>query len=243
MTGARPVDRRRRRPLARRPGLFVFVGWVLLAGVVAVGRFLDGDPDEEQEEVAVAPATVVAEPEHAPVRVVATPPAPAPEPVTLPKKKRALPKPFEAVREFASPLLMPRLHLSRALVPKLVGLRSLLARARPGEPVAVTLTAYCLQGTTRRDQLVREGIVAADPRVFPLGGYVEVYVGRKYHGRFLIDDTGSRIRDGFLDIWTPCCREARRFGRQHGTAVLVPRPRGAHKDTLLTGRLRGLAAR
>ena len=112
-----------------------------------------------------------------------------------------------------------------------------------GEPVPVQLTAYCLQGTTRRDQLVREGIVAADPRVFPLGGYVEVYVGRKYHGRFLIDDTGSRIRDGILDIWTPSCREARRFGRQHGTAVLVPRPRGAHKDTLLTGRLRGLAAR
>ena len=114
---------------------------------------------------------------------------------------------------------------------------------RTGEPVPVQLTAYCLQGTTRRDQLVREGIVAADPKLFPLGRYVEVYIGRKYHGRFLVDDTGSRIRDGILDIWTPSCREARRFGRQRGTAVLVPRPRGAHKDTLLTGRLGGLAAR
>lgn len=112
-----------------------------------------------------------------------------------------------------------------------------------GEPVPVQLTAYCLQGTTRRDRWVREGIVAADPKLFPLGRYVEVYVGRKYHGRFLVDDTGSRIRDGILDIWTPSCHEARRFGRQRGTAVLVPRPRGAHKDTLLTGRLRGLAAR
>jgi 3D (Asp-Asp-Asp) domain-containing protein len=121
-----------------------------------------------------------------------------------------------------------------------------LGRKKPltvGEPVPVQLTAYCLQGTTRRDQEVREGIVAADPKLFPLGRYVEVYVGRRYHGRFLVDDTGSRIKDGILDIWTPSCREARRFGRQRGTAVLVPRPRGAKKDTLLTGRLRALATR
>lgn len=114
---------------------------------------------------------------------------------------------------------------------------------RIGEPVPVQLTAYCLEGTTRRDNLVREGIVAADPRLFPLGRYVELYIGRRYHGRFLVDDTGSRIRDGILDIWTPSCRDARRFGRKRGTAVLVARPRGAHKDTLLTGRLGGLAAR
>ncbi len=121
-----------------------------------------------------------------------------------------------------------------------------IGRTRPlrtGEPVPVQLTAYCLQGTTRRDRLVREGIVAADPKLFPLGRYVELYIGRRYHGRFLVDDTGSRIHDGILDIWTPSCREARRFGRQRGTAVLVVRPRGAHKDTLLTGRLGGLTPR
>ena len=114
---------------------------------------------------------------------------------------------------------------------------------RMGEPVPVQLTACCLQGTTRRDRLVREGIVAADPKLFPLGRYVELYIGRKYHGRFLVDDTGSRIRDGILDIWTPSCRDARRFGRRRGTAVLVVRPRGAHADTLLTGRLGDLASR
>ena len=79
---------------------------------------------------------------------------------------------------------------------------------RAGDPVPVQLTAYCLQGTTRRDNRVREGIVAADPRLFPLGRYVELYVGRRYHGRFLVDDTGSRIREGILDIWTPSCRDA-----------------------------------
>ena len=114
---------------------------------------------------------------------------------------------------------------------------------RRGEPVPVQLTAYCLQGTTRRDNLVREGIVAADPRLFPLGGYVEVYVGRKYHGRFLVDDTGGKIREGILDIWTPSCRKARLFGRRRGTVVLVARPRGAHPDTLTTGRLDGASTR
>jgi 3D (Asp-Asp-Asp) domain-containing protein len=134
-------------------------------------------------------------------------------------------------------------HLDGALV---VGARRDWAVRRDGpvhygDPVPVELTAYCLQGTTRRDRYVREGIVAADPRLFPLGRYIEVYVGRVYYGRFLVDDTGEKIRDGRLDIWTPTCREARLFGRQRGTAVLVPRPRGAMKDTLLTGRLGGAA--
>lgn len=110
-----------------------------------------------------------------------------------------------------------------------------------GDPVPVELTAYCLKGTTRRDRYVREGIVAADPRLFPLGRYVEVYVGRVYYGRFLVDDTGAKIQNGVLDIWTPTCRDARLFGRHRGTAVLVPRPRGAMQDTLLTGRLGGAA--
>jgi 3D (Asp-Asp-Asp) domain-containing protein len=108
-----------------------------------------------------------------------------------------------------------------------------------GDPVPVQLTAYCLKGTTRRDRYVRQGIVAADPKLFPLGRFVELYVGRRYVGRFLVDDTGDRIRGSILDIWTPECRDARLFGRRRGTAVLVPRPRGASADTLLTGQLQG----
>ena len=110
---------------------------------------------------------------------------------------------------------------------------------RLGDPVPVELTAYCLKGLTRRDHYVREGIVASDPKVFPLGHYLEVYVGKTYYGRFLIDDTGGVIKGNKLDIWTPTCREARLFGRVKGTAVLVPRPRDAAGDTLTTGRLGG----
>lgn len=96
---------------------------------------------------------------------------------------------------------------------------------RYGDPLPVGVTMYCLRGTTRRGRYVRAGIVAADPRFFPLARYIELYVGRTYLGRFLVDDTGKRIRGARIDVWTASCREARRFGLQRGTAVLVERPR------------------
>ncbi|HEX7978538.1 MAG TPA: 3D domain-containing protein [Gemmatimonadaceae bacterium] len=161
---------------------------------------------------------------------------------TATMRERA-PEPDEAPLALAPVVVLSPAHLDGALV---LGARRDWAARRDGplhygDPVPVQLSAYCLQGTTRRDRYVREGIVAADPRLFPLGRYIEVYVGRVYYGRFLVDDTGADIRNGRLDIWTPTCRDARRFGLRRGTAVLVPRPRGAMKDTLLTGRLGGAA--
>lgn len=96
-------------------------------------------------------------------------------------------------------------------------------RALAGEELDVSITAYCLRGLTRRDNPVRPGIIAADPRVFPLGSRVEVYVGTHYLGRFLVDDTGGVIKGNKIDVWTPGCREARRFGRRKGKAILVAR--------------------
>jgi len=95
------------------------------------------------------------------------------------------------------------------------------ARAEPGEEVPVSITQYCLKGTTRRGRFVRPGIVAADPRIFPLARYVEVFMGKRYLGRFLVDDTGGNVIGATLDIWTPSCRQAARFGRHTGKAVLV----------------------
>ena len=97
------------------------------------------------------------------------------------------------------------------------------APPRYGDPVPVQMTAYCLnRSTTRRGRYVRAGIVAADPRLFPLSRYVELYADGRYLGRFLIDDTGRLIKGNIIDIWMPTCREARQFGRRKGTAVLVP---------------------
>ena len=96
-------------------------------------------------------------------------------------------------------------------------------RALPGRAVPVSLTQYCLQGETRRGRWVRPGIVAADPRVFPLARYVEVFLDKDYIGRFLVDDTGKNVLGPTLDIWNPDCREAARFGRRWGHAILIAR--------------------
>lgn len=129
---------------------------------------------------------------------------------------------------YADPMLPPFVvraeRLLPALLPELPSLHNVFARAPAGKPLEVSLTQYCLQGTTRRDNYVREGIVAADPRVFPLARYVEVFLGKHYLGRFLVDDTGGKVKGKTLDIWTPSCSEARRFGRQRGTAMLVVKP-------------------
>jgi 3D (Asp-Asp-Asp) domain-containing protein len=92
-----------------------------------------------------------------------------------------------------------------------------------GEPVPVMLTSYCLRGTTRRGRYVRPGIIAADPHFFPMARYVELYVGRKYYGRYLVDDTGRKIKGNHIDVWMASCTDSRRFGVRKGTAVLMPR--------------------
>lgn len=158
------------------------------------------------------------------------------------------------LRTTATPHPLPRIAFAPTVVTATLRLEGAVVRGAArdwalnrtsalgyGEPVPVALTAYCLKGLTRRDRYVRQGIVASDPRMFPLARYLEIYIGKKYFGRFLIDDTGGKIKGNRLDIWTPTCAEARRFGWQLGTAVLVPRPRGARADTLMTGRLGGVA--
>jgi len=124
---------------------------------------------------------------------------------------------------FGEPSLPPTLVRAKRsffLKPELAGP---FDRAHPGRAVPVSLTQYCLQGTTRRGRYVRPGIVAADPRVFPLARYVEVFLGKEYLGRFLVDDTGKNVIGPTLDIWTEDCSQARRFGRKWGHAVLVAR--------------------
>ena len=48
-----------------------------------------------------------------------------------------------------------------------------------------------------------------------------MFLGKKYLGRYLVDDTGGNVIGATLDIWTPSCSQAARFGRQDGRAVLV----------------------
>ncbi len=118
---------------------------------------------------------------------------------------------------------LPKRVLPKALVPKGKLFRSIEDRARAGERIAVSITAYCLQGRTRRGNLVRDGIIAVDRKLFPLGREVDLFIGRGKYGRFLADDTGGVIKGGRIDVWMADCSEARRFGRKRGYAQLVRR--------------------
>lgn len=121
---------------------------------------------------------------------------------------------------------------------------SKFARAEDGVMIPVSLTQYCVQGETRRGRQTRHGIVAADPRIFPLSRYVEVFLGTEYLGRYLVDDTGGNVLGATLDIWNPDCREAARFGRHWGSAILVARAvEAVPNDTLVPTRWDGLAKR
>jgi 3D (Asp-Asp-Asp) domain-containing protein len=75
-----------------------------------------------------------------------------------------------------------------------------------------TATAYCLKGRTALGHGVRRGIIAADPRVLPLGSRFNI--GGGYAGTYLVSDTGTKVKGKRLDIWMPSCSEARRFGRR-----------------------------
>jgi 3D (Asp-Asp-Asp) domain-containing protein len=121
---------------------------------------------------------------------------------------------------------------------------SKFARAEDGVLIPVSLTQYCVQGETRRGRQTRHGIVAADPRIFPLARYVEVFLGSEYLGRYLVDDTGGNVLGATLDIWNPNCREAARFGRHWGSAILVAREiEQVPNDSLTPSRWDGLAKR
>lgn len=83
-------------------------------------------------------------------------------------------------------------------------------------------TAYCLKGRTASGGGVRRGIVAADPRVLPLGTRVYLNAG-PYSGTYTVADTGGAVKGNILDIWVPSCAEANRFGRRSITVSVLGR--------------------
>jgi 3D (Asp-Asp-Asp) domain-containing protein len=76
-----------------------------------------------------------------------------------------------------------------------------------------TATAYSLRGRTASGKLVSRGLIAADPRVLPLGTRVRVEAG-SFSGEYEVADTGGGVKGRRIDIWIPTTREAMKFGRR-----------------------------
>lgn len=80
-------------------------------------------------------------------------------------------------------------------------------------PTSYVATAYSLRGRTASGRPVAKGIIAADPRVLPLGSRVRVEAGN-FSGEYLVADTGGGVKGKHIDIWTPSTRDAMKFGRR-----------------------------
>lgn len=83
-------------------------------------------------------------------------------------------------------------------------------------------TAYCLKGRTASGIDTRPGVIAADPRVLPIGTVVHLRAGR-YTGTYTVMDTGGRIRGRRLDLYVPTHREAMEFGRRQVKIKVIGR--------------------
>lgn len=86
--------------------------------------------------------------------------------------------------------------------------------ARRGALQTFSATAYSIEGRTSSGVHTRRGIVAADPRVLPIGSRIRVHEAGEYDGEYVVHDTGPAIRGREIDIYVPSDAAARRFGRR-----------------------------
>jgi 3D (Asp-Asp-Asp) domain-containing protein len=100
------------------------------------------------------------------------------------------------------------------------------ARAKIHQAMRMSATAYCDKGETDGGVQAQRGIVAADPRVLPMGTTVRIDgLGRRSQ-TYLVADTGSAVKGRRIDIFMPSCRAAKRFGRRPVTVRAIAPPPG-----------------
>jgi 3D (Asp-Asp-Asp) domain-containing protein len=95
-------------------------------------------------------------------------------------------------------------------------------RVSLAQPMSFTVTAYCTGKITAGGTRVTEGVVAADPRVLPLGTLIRLAgLAGRYNGTYTVMDTGPRVRGRRLDLYLHDCAEAVRFGRRSGRVSIA----------------------
>lgn len=93
------------------------------------------------------------------------------------------------------------------------GAKTILIPYIDSELVDFDATAYCLKGRTASGMDAKPGMIAADPRVLPLGTIVHLRSG-SYTGTYRVMDTGGRIRGRRVDVYVASHKEAVQFGRR-----------------------------
>ncbi|MEK6302971.1 MAG: 3D domain-containing protein [Acidobacteriota bacterium] len=128
-------------------------------------------------------------------------------------KRAGEPEPFESAR-----VSLDQLTVDAA--------KGVLSPTEDRELLDFHATAYCLKGRTASGEHVRPGVIAADPRVLPLGTVVHLRAGR-YTGTYTVLDTGGLIRGRLIDVYVPTYKEAIQFGRRPVKIKIVGRVKRA----------------
>ena len=104
-------------------------------------------------------------------------------------------------------------------------------------------TAYCHDGTTSSGVHTQSGIVAADPRVIPVGTRIRI-ADRSGSHVYTVLDTGHRIKGRKVDIYMRSCARAKKFGERRVQLTVLKSPRGRRAArTSESSRSRSSAAR
>jgi len=90
--------------------------------------------------------------------------------------------------------------------------------------LTMSATAFALHGPTTSGVKARSGVVAADPRILPLGTVIRVSGAGRYSGTYVVADTGRQIRGKEIDIHVRSSADARRFGRRTVRVQILRRP-------------------
>lgn len=96
--------------------------------------------------------------------------------------------------------------------------------AAPKE-MTMSATAFTLRGRTASGVQVQSGIVAADPRILPIGTVIRVRRAGRYSGKYVVADTGGQVHGAKIDIYVRTPAEADRFGRRQVRVQILQRPR------------------
>jgi 3D (Asp-Asp-Asp) domain-containing protein len=96
-------------------------------------------------------------------------------------------------------------------------------------------TAYCKGHTTASGVAVRSGIVAADPRLLPVGSVVRLDgVPELHEGIYTVLDTGPKVQGRQVDVYMWSCHEALEFGRRPVSLTVLRR--GWHPNATASAR-------
>jgi len=90
----------------------------------------------------------------------------------------------------------------------------------------MTATAYCTDGETKSGERTADGVVAADPRVLPVGSVVRIDVPETRRSKvYAVLDTGAAVKGHRVDIFMPDCHAAKQFGRRPVLVKVIDVPR------------------